>query len=635
MKYLIIITALFVSLVATTQPNSAHVIAHNRTTIVCDPVQGVKSFKKWAVFPSPQTEVRRITMLVTLAYPHDRAIAHWDYMDCINILRSGGVNGINLNYEIGRMLTPYGSSFKKDWSYTWQVDITDFEHFMRDSVEIEYIHSGWESTEVGWDLTIAFKVDHGPAAANFLSIEKMWNGNFQYGNPEDNIENHLTPKTIKRGKGSSFGRFRIQHTGHGMDQPSGCSEFCSRWHRLVLDGEIVQQRNLWKECGSNPLYPQGGTWIFDRGNWCPGDLQVPDIVDMPLTKNKHRLDLDMEPFIATDKGQPKEEIASYFFQFAEPERSYDVAIEEILTPNNSANYNRINPRAFNPQIKIRNLGKETLRTVKIIYNTLGYPTMTYQWQGALNFYESAIITLDGEIMASPGINTFQVLLSEPNDMMDEWCDDNVLTSEFSDIPTLPTKLVVDFLTNNKPKENLLFIANSSHEKVYLKSSEQLEAATQYSDTLNLSEGNYYLMLTDSVGDGLEFWYKPDAGYGLLRLKDIYGNVLHVFESDFGSEQFYAFKTNSHALADTTAEQFSVNIYPRMVKDYLTIYTTYSKKAILKVRITKDGKYIEEHEYRNIKDSAIGMDIKHLEEGRYVMEIYMDGKPKMNRRLNKI
>lgn len=635
MKYLILITTFIVSIIAAAQPNSVHIVSHNGTTIVCDPVQGVNSFKNWAVFPPPNTKLRKITMFVTLAYPQDRAIAHWDYMDRINIIRSGGVNGQTLNYEIGRMLTPYGSSFKKDWSYTWQVDVTDFEHFMRDSVEIEYIHSGWESTDVGWDLTIEFKVDFGPPAAKFLSVEKMWDGNFQYGNPKDDIEKHLTPKTIKRVNESSFGRFRIQHTGHGMDQPSGCSEFCSRWRRLLMDGELMQQRDLWKECGSNPLYPQGGTWIFDRGNWCPGDLQAPDIVDVPLTKNKHRLDLDMEPFTATDVGQPKEQITSYFFQFAEPLHNHDVAVEEILAPNNNANYNRINPTGFNPQIKIRNLGKETLRSFTITYGTIGHKVMTYQWQGELNFYQSAIITLDGEIMATPGTNTFQIMLSEPNGVMDEWCDDNILTSEFNDIPTLPTNIVVDFLTNNHPEENSLFIVNSANEKVYVKSPEQLKPATQYSDTLTLTEGSYHLMLTDSAGDGLEFWYKIAAGYGRLRLKDLHGNVLHVFESDCGNGQFYAFATNADAVADTTVEQFSVNIYPRMVKDFLTIYTTSPKKATLKVRITKDGKYIEEHEYTNIKDSATGMDVKHLEDGRYVMEVYIDGKPRMNRRFNKI
>ena len=40
------------------------------------------------LFPEKEKDVRRITMNVTLAYPEDRAIAHWDYADHINILRT-------------------------------------------------------------------------------------------------------------------------------------------------------------------------------------------------------------------------------------------------------------------------------------------------------------------------------------------------------------------------------------------------------------------------------------------------------------------------------------------------------------------------------------------------------------------
>jgi hypothetical protein len=72
----------------------------------------------------------------------------------------------------------------------------------------------------------------------------------------------------------------------------------------------------------------------------------------------------------------------------------------------------------------------------------------------------------------------------------------------------------------------------------------------------------------------------------------------------------------------------------MVTDYLSVYTTTNKNSTLKIRITKDGKYIEQHEYTDIRDSVTGMDVRHLKEGRYVMEIYIDGEHKMNRRFNK-
>lgn len=619
---------------AFTQSDQTTIITHDKVTIYTDPSKGVKNFAGWGVFPDENKDIRRITMDLTLAHPEDRAIAHWDYRDQINILRKGGVNGQKLDLEIGRMLTPYGSNFKEDWSYTWQVDVTDFAPFLRDSVEIEYSHSGYESPDLGWDLTIAFHIDFGTPIARFVSFEKLWEGHFEYGNPENDIENSLAPIEITKNDGSAFGRLRIQHTGHGMDRPSGCSEFCSRWREIVFDDHVIDHRDIWKECGDNPLYPQGGTWIFDRGYWCPGDLQVPDIIDVALTRETHTIDMYMKPFTANNVKQPREVISAYFFQYKKPVHQNDVAVEEIIVPNRKANYNRYNPAGFGSQVKIRNLGSAELKSLKINYGTDGFKEKTFNWSGNLDFYEETIIELPGEIDAKPGVNTFSVVVSKPNGKNDQWKDDNTRVSNFDDIPTLPSTFVVDFLTNNKPEDNTLFLVNSSGDTLLNKQPETLKPATQYLDTLSLDEGVFALVLSDTSGDGLEFWFMPQSGYGRLRLKDINGHIIHLFESDCGNGQFFAFRTDDDAVVDTTIEQLSVNIFPRMVQDYLTIYTTTNKTSTLKVRITKDGEYIEQHEYTNIRDSMTGMDVKHLEKGRYVMEIYINGEHKMNRRFNK-
>ncbi|WP_340112197.1 peptide-N-glycosidase F-related protein [Maribellus mangrovi] len=611
------------------------VTTHDELMINTDPSQGVKSFIKWGVFPSPDKEVRRIVMNLTLAYPKDRAIAHWDYMDRVKILRQGGVNGKNINFEIGRMLTPYGSNFKEGWSYTWSVDVTDFQAFLRDSVEIEYIHSGYESPDLGWDLTIDFDITFGPQVADFISVKEMWNGSFQYGNQENPIEKQLAPMNVTTADGATFGRFRIQHTGHGMDRPSGCSEFCSRWRELVFDGEVVDHRDMWKECGDNPLYPQGGTWIFDRAYWCPGDLQIPDVIDVPLTKKKHTIDLDMEPFTANNIDQPREQITSYFFQFADPNNTNDVRIEEIIAPNKKDNYNRFNPRGFSPIIQVRNLGKETLTSLDIVYKTVGFGEKHFKWEGNLGFYEAAIITLPGEIDSNNGENTFSVTMNNPNGVEDQWDGDNNMEVQFESIPTIPSDIVVELMTNNRPKDNWLHIVNSDYDTLYAKTPEMLDTASTYIDTLHLAEGNYFLNLVDTAGDGLEFWFMANAGYGRLRMKDLNGHIIHLFESDCGSGQFYAFKADSEAKVDTTIPYFAANIYPRMIKDFATLYTTTNKPSTIKVRITKDGEWMETHEFANLKDAQTGLDLSHLEEGRYVMEIYLNGKHQMNRRFNKV
>ncbi len=338
---------------------------------------------------------------------------------------------------------------------------------------------------------------------------------------------------------------------------------------------------------------------------------------------------------ANNIEQPGEQITSYLFQFAEPANSNDLAIEEIIVPSKLPNYNRYNPAGFNPQIKIRNLGKENLKSLQVIYKTAGFEEKKYTWNGNFPFYGSAIITLPGEIFGKTGTNVFSVVLAYPNGADDEWAGDNKMETEFEDIPTLPSKIVIDFLTNKKPNYNSLFVVNSLNDTVFMKSPDALEPETHYSDTLGLPEGNYFLMLTDSVGDGLEFWFQPNSGFGRLQLKDASGKLIHIFESDCGNGQFYGFRASNNAVVDTTKQLLAVNIYPRMVRDYLSVYTSTNKTSNLKIRITKDGEYIETHEFTNIMQTTTGLDLKHLSEGRYVMEIFIDGEHKMNRRFNKL
>ncbi|MGV3658434.1 MAG: hypothetical protein ACO1NX_10775 [Chitinophagaceae bacterium] len=68
--------------------------------------------------------------------PDSLRCADWDYKDHITLRRTGGVNEASQDYELARMLTPYGGAFAKSWQFGWEVDVTDFSLLLRDSVEI-------------------------------------------------------------------------------------------------------------------------------------------------------------------------------------------------------------------------------------------------------------------------------------------------------------------------------------------------------------------------------------------------------------------------------------------------------------------------------------------------------------------
>ncbi|NLI24774.1 MAG: peptide-N-glycosidase, partial [Bacteroidales bacterium] len=144
------------------QSNVLHVVTHRRVTVTTDPSKGIHLYPAWGKFPDKNVSVRRIIMKVVLGCPDSLPCAHWDYLDPIYLRKAGGTSGKVYNYELSRMLTPYGSIFTKDWQWEWQADVTDFSALLRDSVEIVYQHSGYETTSVGWAVTIDFEITTGP-----------------------------------------------------------------------------------------------------------------------------------------------------------------------------------------------------------------------------------------------------------------------------------------------------------------------------------------------------------------------------------------------------------------------------------------------------------------------------------------
>lgn len=616
------------------QAEKVHVISHQRETIVTDPSRGEKEYLKWAVFPAKDFPVRRILMHVTLGCPDSLPCAHWDYLDHITVKRTGGKNAENLNYEIGRLLTPYGSIFTPKWNWTWTVDVTDFSLILRDSVEIEFMHTGYETPTVGWALTIDFEIAKGPEIIRPLSIIPMWNGQFRYGDSAVDMQKTLAPMSFTTHNETKLSRFRIQHTGHGMDEPRGCSEFCPRWRDILFDGKVVSHINLWKNCGDNPLYPQGGTWIYDRAWWCPGNLQAADIVDVPTTKGTHSIDLDMEPYQAKANIQANESIASYLIQYSDPATLHDAAVTEIKVPNMDQNFGRINPAAFNPMIVIQNMGKEKLTTLTINYGTKGFKPRTYVWKGELDFYNTASIVLPGDIDYNDGENTFVVSVSKPNGKKDAFAGDNSLSTVFNKPPVLPQKMVLQLLTNNKPSQNHIKIVDNKGNTAFEKKPSDMKPRTMYYDTLDLTQGRYALMLTDSAGDGLEFWYEVESGYGYMRLLTPDGRLIRDFESDCGDGHFYAFETSPEAKTDTTTSQYAFILYPRRTKELINLDVHADKAGSMEAKITADGVLVQQHYYKSVKQNRFTYDVGYLPKGRYIIEVLIDGESKFKRRFNK-
>jgi hypothetical protein len=209
-----------------------------------------------------------------------------------------------------------------------------------------------------------------------------------------------------------------------------------------------------------------------------------------------------------------------------------------------------------------------------------------------------------------------------------------MNSEFKSLKELPLEFVVAYKTNNRPEEDHLFLINERRDTVYHRQPAECDSNTVYLDTLNLKPGLYEFEMTDSEGNGLEFWAEPEHGYGYLRFFDMDGNIIHHFLSDCGNGQFLAFKASADAKLDTTVSQNAFFIYPRRTKEKLELDAFLKSPKNLKIQFMSDGVPVEVHEYTNFKKGTFQYYLGYLPKGRYVVEIYVNEKLVHKDRINR-
>ncbi|MBF9252693.1 peptide-N-glycosidase [Pontibacter sp. 172403-2] len=619
--------------ITTYASDTLHVVTHNRITVVTNPSTGTNTYTAWGKFPSAKEEIRSIKLNVRFACPDSMRCADWDYKDRITIRRTGGVKGASQDYEIGRMLTPYGGAFGKDWQFNWAVDVTDFSMLLRDSVEIEYNHTGYEpNKDRGWSITLDFEIVKGKPAWEPISIQKIYDGSFRYGDSTNSIENALKPVAFTASKQADFARLRVVQTGHGMDEPDGCGEFCNKYRELWYDGKLIDTRAIWKQCGDNPLYPQAGTWIYDRANWCPGNLMQPDIYNLPVQAGgQHSINLNMQPYVSANPSAD-EVITAYLIQYKKAAAKNDVALEAVIRPSVVDVYQRQNPAAMQPEIVIKNMGSAPVRSINIRYGVSKAAKSKYNWKGTLAPGASAVISLPGVINGKAGMNTFEAELLQPNGKRDQYPADNKMSSRFEAVPKHGGGIIVYLMTNNQPGQNSYAVVNSAGKVLQERALGSLKANTVYRDTLQLPDGNYQFILLDSAGNGLEFWANPRGGRGKARLLNSEGAMLKDFESDFGSSVYYDFEVGQ-PVAPVTA-QTSFGLYPTRTNDKTTFdyYANFPEDVVVQIITDPGDTLVEEHHYPQLKEGVFTYDLSRFPKGRFYLKVLVNGEEKFKKRI---
>ena len=500
------------------------------------------NFDSTIVFPNGTKSYQKIIMIFTLGKyvcPNNpQYCADWDYTVQNYLMTKTGDT-----IELGRLITPYANTsytrFPLTWKQRYTFDVTDMYPLLKDSAKVRIHYSGYSG---GFTANITFAFIEGTPPRNVLGINKLWNKSVPFGNANNPITNTIAPVSITPPAGTVSSAMKFIISGHGSDA-NGCSEFCSKYYDVLVDGNAIAHKDIWRaNCGLNHLYPQSGTWIYDRGNWCPGDKVFESYFPLTgLTAGVAKpVDVEFENYqIASPSASYT--ISGFAYHYGAFNNVLDASLEEIIAPSNQEINYRENHRVGTPVIRVRNIGGSTITSIKFEYKVIGASTglYTYIWNGTLAPLADTVIELpeNYDLRTAPtGTNAFQVSIVKVNNTDDANPTNNSLKVDFTAAPVWENQIVVKFKTNTAI-ETSYTIKNAAGVIVAQRNAANLAANTLYTDTVNLPPSWYVLEVNDDGCDGLKFWANAAQGTGYIQIFrtsiPIQYSLKNYFSGDFG------------------------------------------------------------------------------------------------------
>ena len=443
--------------------------------------------------------------------------------------------------EIARFITPYGKRLDLGLNgFTWVYDVSDYAPLLSGDVDLQ-AGNGQELI----DLRFAFI--EGEHTSEPLGITNIYPfGSYTYEQLSDNEK--LNQQMVRFNPKASPAIIRTRISGHGHAGPRNCCEWDPKTHFMLVNGDTLYQWQVWRDCGFNPVHPQGGTWQFDRAGWCPGtfmdtyDFLIPDSV---LERGIANLDYAIQPY-DPDNGEEKGNFEMTFqvIEFGDFNFELDASVETIIAPSDQHEYRRYNPLSTKPIIVLKNCGSQTITSVNLKYGMHTGKKSHFEWEGTLEPTKEVRVVLPAPSWKrmKAGERFFAEVI-RVNGKRDENPLNDTQFSVVEEPVTLPEKFIVEVKTQGlgRAKDNKLIITDQDEHVVF----QHLEYPEDslVKDEVDLVRGAYKLVFSDENEDGMirHWWnYYSDPTQvgenGSLRILDFEGNVIMDLGYDWAEKR---------------------------------------------------------------------------------------------------
>ncbi len=500
-------------------------------------------------FPDDHRSWEKIVMIRTLKCDEQTTAdiypcGEWDYSTStfVHVPRADTTE----IFELEGFVTPYGKRLEMGGEAGWgfYYDVTDYAPVLKGKVDL----SSGNNQEL---LDMKFLYIEGTPPRDVLSIENVYPfGKYIYEELADDVV--LKPVMLHfspRGKGF---KLKARISGHGHFGPRNCCEWDAKTHTYYGNGEVLFRWLVWKDCGLNPIYPQGGTWQFDRAGWCPGtpvDTYEFELTGKVFPGDSLKLDYGIEMYRDNGEKGGDYRMSHQLVTYGPPNFTNDAAVADILAPSSEDAYSRINPIIKDPAIVIQNTGQFLLQTLEITYGIKGEKTYEYTWSGRLPFLEKATVILPNiEWQDVKGGDIFEVSVSKPNGTTDQYPFTHNMTSRVVMPEILPGDFKLYIRANGLNRAREMAYTLSDQQGAVLYQRDDFEDDVIYIDPVSLGKGFYELRVTDAAEDGLirHWWNRGSAPErigrdGRVAIMNMQGELLHELEYDFAEEIVFRFE----------------------------------------------------------------------------------------------
>lgn len=622
------------------------------------------NYDRQGVFPDGSKTYRKVVMTYTMGCASG-GCSDWDYTSQIYFRRPTGnldstvvaldtvstmpltvdttwnVYEVIENMELGRVITPYGTymdnnsnGYNNSWTHRNYFDVTDFVHLLQDTCTLRAFYSGWSS---GFSVSLRFDFIEGTPPRPILDIQTLYKGSKGYSSSSNFESTYFTAKNTAAPSNAIHARIYSTITGHGFDNNVNCAEFCPRQYTVKTNGVTLGNAMIWKDdCGDNPIYPQGGTWIYDRAGWCPGSKA--DIHEFEwngfTAGSNNSIDFDLQNYTWSGSQTPSYTVNAHVVYYGAHNFSNDAALIDVIAPSTHEEHQRKNPFCGNPVVRVKNMGGSNITSLTFEYGLEGAQQCSFDWTGNLAYYEEAEINLPTLIWENADFSNpnFSVRILTTNGLVDEYPYDNSLVSQYEvpDVNTWPF-LLMGLRTNNYPNETSYSIEDAAGNIVFERLQGTLSANTLYKDSIFLTDGCYTLRVKDSGGDGLGWWANTAQGTGTVAFySTLFTFVTYKnFSMDFGNELHYKFVwgvldsvqsfcapllSGQQQIAE---QQLSQRIFPNPTSGILNIELGADKIQDYHIRILDVmGQLIQEHHIKQTDYRLFQIELKQQLNGVY-------------------